>query len=131
MNNLSKQTWLRGWRYIILQNAILIGMPLIPFLYYTDNFSSVASTVHVAKFSAFSNGFMVYRWSMRVFRETDSPETVAQFRLVFLIAKVIIYNLLFLLVARKQRFVCGSVFLNAALGFWGWVAGFFIYVIHG
>ncbi|MHC5083832.1 MAG: hypothetical protein ACYTET_07850 [Planctomycetota bacterium] len=131
MNNQSKQPWLRGWRYIILQNAILIGMPLIPFLYLTRDFSSVASTAHVAKFSAFSNGFMVYKRSMKIFEETDSSEAVAQFRLRCFIAKVIIYNLLFLLVIWKKQFIYSSVFLNVALGFWGWVTGFIIYVVPG
>lgn len=128
MDNLSKQSWLRGMLYFILQNVILIGMPFVPICYYWNIFS-LKRTVLVDMYSSFSGGIMLYRLSTRVFEETGSHETVAMFQLRYLIVKVVIFNLLFLLVIMKKRFVYGSVFLNTALAFWGLAVGLWTVIL--
>lgn len=136
MNNLSKHTWFRGWFYIIIQNAILIGMPLIPVFYYSGNFFSLDPNVQVGQYSSFFGGMILHYLTRMIFEATGVYDKLGVFyklvlfQLGFITLKLVIFNLLFFVIIKKQRFIYSSVFLNAALAIWALAVGGVILMLH-
>ena len=122
MNRLSRM-------YIICQNMMYLGLPLIPMVYYLGNVVSLPPSLSLHYYAVFSGGAALTWLSGVVFENTHSITARVALEVFGLLLRAAIFNLGFLWVVRQKRYLWSSMLLNIVLCLWSLGVGVFVYAM--
>ena len=115
--------------YLVCQNMLLLGLPLIPVVYYFGNVASLPPLLSLHYYATFSGGASLTWLSSVVYQNTHSITIRAVLDVLGLLLRIVLFNSAFLWVVQRSRYLRSSILLNLILCLWSLAVGVLVYAM--